>query len=132
MAQIGEFECYKTASGNFNFRLKASNKNTIAVSGGSGYSSLANCKNALESIKKISKSNVEDQTVKNFETLPNPKFEVYQDKAGKFRFRLRAKNGELICISEEGYASKANCKLFLLPKMLQEVFSNPLFLYYLR
>ena len=110
MAQNGEFECYKTASGNFNFRLKASNKNTIAVSGGSGYKSLANCKAALESIKKIAGSNIEDQTLKNFETLPNPKYEIYMDKAEKFRFRLRAKNGELICISEDGYSSKANCK----------------------
>jgi len=110
MALNGEFECYKTASGNFNFRLKASNKNTIAVSGGSGYKSLANCKAALESIKKIASSNIEDQTLKNYESLPNPKFEIYMDKAEKFRFRLRAKNGELICISEDGYSSKANCK----------------------
>ena len=111
MAQNGEFECYKTASGNFNFRLKASNKNTIAVSGGSGYSSLANCKAALESIKKIANSNIEDQTLKNYEIIPNPKFEIYKDKAEKFRFRLRAKNGELICISEDSYSTKANCKL---------------------
>lgn len=110
MALNGEFECYKTASGNFNFRLKASNKNTIAVSGGSGYASLANCKSALESIKKIAGSQIEDQTLKNYEALPNPKFEIYMDKAGKFRFRLRAKNGELICISEDSYASKASCK----------------------
>ena len=111
MAQNGEFECYKTATGKYNFRLKASNKATIAVSGGQGYASLANCKAALKNIKKISKSNIEDQTLKNYETLPNPKFEIYEDKAGKFRYRLRAKNGELICISEEGYASKASCKL---------------------
>ena len=110
MAQIGEFEIYQTASGNYNFRLKASNKNTIAVSGGAGYKSLAGCKAALESIKKISGSNVEDQTLKNYETLTNPKFEIYMDKAEKFRFRLRAKNGELICVSEDGYTSKANCK----------------------
>lgn len=111
MAQNGEFECYKTASGNFNFRLKASNKVTIAVSGGAGYASLSSCKGALESIKKISKSNVEDQTLKDYETIPNPKYEIYEDKAGKFRFRLRSKNGELICVSEGGYASKASCKL---------------------
>lgn len=110
MAQVGEFEIYQTASGNYNFRLKASNKNTIAVSGGAGYKTLTGCKSALESIKKISGSNVEDQTLKNYETLTNPKFEIYMDKAEKFRFRLRAKNGELICVSEDGYSSKANCK----------------------
>ena len=35
-------------------------------------------------------------------------FELYKDKAGKFRFRLRAKNGEIICASQ-GYASKSGC-----------------------
>ena len=36
------------------------------------------------------------------------KFEVYTDKAGEFRFRLKAKNGEIIA-TEEGYKAKASC-----------------------
>ena len=36
------------------------------------------------------------------------KFEVYKDKAGEFRFRLKAGNGEIIAISE-GYTTKASC-----------------------
>ncbi len=36
------------------------------------------------------------------------KFEVYKDKAGKFRFRLKAGNGEVIA-SGEAYESKASC-----------------------
>jgi uncharacterized protein YegP (UPF0339 family) len=36
-------------------------------------------------------------------------FEIYQDKAGEFRFRLVAKNGETI-LSSEGYKTKAACK----------------------
>ena len=36
------------------------------------------------------------------------KFEVYQDKAGKFRFRLKASNGQVIA-SGQGYASKESC-----------------------
>ena len=32
------------------------------------------------------------------------------DKAGKFRFRLRARNGELLAVSEDGYATKDSCK----------------------
>ena len=36
------------------------------------------------------------------------KFEVYQDKSGKFRFRLKAGNGEIIAASE-AYESKAGC-----------------------
>ncbi len=38
------------------------------------------------------------------------KFELYSDKAGKFRFRLKAGNGEIIAVSEayETRASAAN------------------------
>jgi uncharacterized protein YegP (UPF0339 family) len=36
------------------------------------------------------------------------KFEVYQDKAGKYRFRLKAGNGEVIATSE-AYESKSGC-----------------------
>jgi uncharacterized protein YegP (UPF0339 family) len=35
-------------------------------------------------------------------------FEVYQDTASKYRFRLRASNGEIIATGE-GYGSKAAC-----------------------
>lgn len=36
------------------------------------------------------------------------KFECYKDKAGEYRFRLKAGNGENI-LSSEGYSSKAAC-----------------------
>ena len=36
------------------------------------------------------------------------KFEVYKDKAGEFRFRLKAANGQNI-FSSEGYRAKASC-----------------------
>ncbi|WP_300078936.1 YegP family protein [Propioniciclava sp.] len=36
------------------------------------------------------------------------KFEVYQDKAGKYRFRLKASNGQVIATGE-AYESKAAC-----------------------
>ena len=52
MANKGQFVYYKTASGYINYRLKASNKETIAVSGGTGYSSLSACKKGIESVKK--------------------------------------------------------------------------------
>jgi uncharacterized protein YegP (UPF0339 family) len=34
------------------------------------------------------------------------KFELYEDRSGEFRFRLKAGNGEIIAISE-GYSSKS-------------------------
>lgn len=35
------------------------------------------------------------------------KFEVYKDKAGEFRFRFKAPNGETMC-SSEGYKQKSS------------------------
>ena len=34
------------------------------------------------------------------------KFELYKDKAGEFRFRLKAGNGEVV-LTSEGYSSRA-------------------------
>lgn len=41
--------------------------------------------------------------------MKNPKFEIYRDKSGEHRFRLKARNGQTI-LSSEGYSSKAACK----------------------
>ena len=49
------------------------------------------------------------QTVEGFEPVTNPKFEIYKDKADEFRFRLKARNGEIIAVSE-GYTAKASCE----------------------
>ena len=38
------------------------------------------------------------------------KFQIYKDRKGEYRWRLRARNGEIIADSNEGYSSKANCK----------------------
>ena len=63
----------------------------------------------MESVRKNAvDAKLEDQTVENFETVTNPKFEVYVDKAGEFRFRLKARNGEIIATGE-GYKAKASC-----------------------
>lgn len=37
------------------------------------------------------------------------KFEIYKDKAGEFRFRLKAGNGQII-LASEGYKAKTSCK----------------------
>lgn len=37
------------------------------------------------------------------------KFEIYEDKAGEYRFRLKAGNGEII-LASEGYKQKASCE----------------------
>lgn len=38
------------------------------------------------------------------------KFQLYKDRKGEYRWRLRARNGEIIADSNEGYSRKASCK----------------------
>ena len=89
------------------FNLKASNGEIVATS--EVYSSKASCKKGIESVKKNAViANVEDQTKEGFAKAKNPKFEIYKDKAGEFRFRLKAKNGEIIATGE-GYKTMKSC-----------------------
>jgi uncharacterized protein YegP (UPF0339 family) len=37
------------------------------------------------------------------------KFEIYKDKRGEFRFRLKASNGQII-LASEGYKAKSGCQ----------------------
>ncbi len=102
---MGKFVVKETATG-VKFDLKAGNGQVIATS--EVYSSESACLNGIESVKKNCVGAIEDQTVENFETVKNPKFEVYQDKAGEYRFRLKATNGQVIATSE-GYTAKDSC-----------------------
>lgn len=104
----GKFAIKITPAGDFRFNLIAANGQVIATS--ENYSSLANCKNGIESvIKNAPIAYYEDQTVTGYTTAVNPKFELYQDKSGEFRFRLKARNGEIIAVSE-GYKGKQSCE----------------------
>ena len=90
------------------FDLKATNGQVIATS--EVYAAKSACLNGIESVQKNAPvAKFEDQTAEGFETVTNPKFEMYKDKAGEFRFRLKARNGEIIATSE-GYSSKAACE----------------------
>ena len=104
---MGKFVIRNVASG-IKFDLKATNGQVIATS--EVYTTAAACRNGIESVMKNAPiANVEDQTVENFEAVTHPKFEMYEDKGGEFRFRLKARNGEIIATSE-GYKTKASCE----------------------
>ena len=104
---MGKFVMGPTKNGGFRFNLTAGNGEVIATS--ETYSTDSACKAGIESVRKnAAEAKLEDQTVENFEKVTNPKFEVYQDKAGEFRFRLKAGNGEIIAVGE-GYKAKASC-----------------------
>lgn len=92
----------------FRFHLKAANGEIILSS--QPYSALASCEKGIESIRLNAPiAPIEDQTIEGFTKVVNPKFEVYQYKNGDFRFRLKAKNGELIGTGQR-YKSKSGCQ----------------------
>ena len=104
---MGKYVIKETKTG-FTFRLKAGNGEVIGTS--EVYKALASCKNGIASVAKNAPvAAVEDQTVEGFEKAKNPKFEIYTDKAGELRFRLKAGNGEII-LASEGYSSMSGCK----------------------
>lgn len=103
---MGKF-VIKDAKGGVMFNLKAGNNEIILTS--EIYNSMASCKNGIESVRKsAAAAAIEDQTVAGFEKQKAPKFEVYTDKAGEIRFRLKAGNNEIIGTGES-YKAKASC-----------------------
>ena len=102
---MGKFVVKTTATG-IKFDLKAGNGEVIATS--EVYKAKSSCLKGIESVRACSVGEIEDQTVEPIVAVKHPKFEVYTDKAGEYRFRLKAKNGEIIAVSE-GYKAKPSC-----------------------
>ena len=104
---MGKFVIKETATG-IKFDLKATNGQVIATS--EVYESKAACDKGIASVKKNAPvAAVENQTVEGYAEEKHPKFEIYADKAGEYRFRLKATNGQIIAVSE-GYKTLANCE----------------------
>ena len=103
---MGKFLVKESKAG-IRFNLVANNGEIIAAS--QVYKSASGCKNGIESVMKNAPiAAIEDQTVEGFKAEKHPKFEVYADKAGEFRFRLKATNGQIIAVSE-GYKAMKSC-----------------------
>ncbi len=103
---MGKFVKREVSTG-IKFDLKATNGQVIGTS--EVYTTEQSCDKGIASVMKNAPvANVEDQTVEGFETLKHPKFEVYTDKKGEFRFRLKSTNGQIILVSE-GYTTHTNC-----------------------
>jgi len=103
---MGKFVIKTTKTG-IKFDLKAGNGEVIATS--EVYKAEASCRNGIASVQKNAPiAALENQTVEGFAKEKNPKFEVYTDKGGEFRFRLKATNGQIIAVSE-GYKAIASC-----------------------
>lgn len=88
----GKFECFRDKAGEYRFRLKAGNGEIILSS--EGYKSKASCDNGIASVKK--------------NCLDEDCFEKKTTDSGKFRFNLKATNGQVIGTSQN-YESESGC-----------------------
>lgn len=102
--KVGFFKIINTHTG-YRFVFFASNGEVLATS--ESYSKYDTCLLGIESMKRNAVGNIEDQT-EGATFLPHPKFEIYIDRQGEYRFRLKAKNGAIIVVSE-GYKEKSAC-----------------------
>lgn len=103
---MGKFVVSEAKNG-YKFNLVAGNGEVIASS--QVYKSLATAKKGVASVAANAPvAALENQTEKDFKAVSNPKFEVYKDKKGEFRFRLKAKNGQIIATGE-GYSKLDGC-----------------------
>lgn len=105
---MGKFLIKKNNRG-YTFNLIAANGEVIGTCG-EVLNTLQTCKKSIESvITNAPIAAIEDQTVDGYQEEKCPKFEIYLDKQGEFRFRLKARNGEPI-LASEGYSAKNGCK----------------------
>ncbi len=103
---MGKFVIKTTKTG-VKFDLKAGNGETIATS--EVYKAEKSCRNGIASVQKNAPvAGIENQSVEGFTAEKCPKFTVYVDKAGEYRFNLKATNGRIIAVSE-GYKAIAGC-----------------------
>ena len=102
---MGKFQI-KAAGKGVMFNLLATNGQVIASS--EVYLKKESLLKGIASVQANAPvAGIEDQTAEKPVKLPNPKFELYADKAGKFRFRLKAKNGQIVAVGEAYETKKA-------------------------
>ncbi len=105
----GKFEIKRASDGRYMFNVRAGNTQVIASS--QMYSSMASCKNGIASVGvNAPLAAIEDQTLQTINVEKCPKFQIYFDKAGQYRFNLIAKNGNNILSCTQGYRQKSSCK----------------------
>ncbi|NHX36125.1 MULTISPECIES: YegP family protein [Halolamina] len=96
------FETYEDSAGEHRWRLKAANGQIVA-DGGEGYSRKSGVEDAVERVREYApEADVLD--------IGPAAFEVYEDNAGEFRWRLRHRNGQIVATGSEGYAGKSKAE----------------------
>ena len=109
LSKKGMFEIKRAGDGRYMFNVRAGNTQVIASS--QMYTSMASCRNGIKSVGVNAPiAPIEDQTLATVNKEKCPKFQIYFDKAGKYRFNLLAANGDNILSCTQGYTQKTSCK----------------------
>ncbi|WP_336135133.1 HVO_2922 family protein [Natronomonas amylolytica] len=107
------FELYEDSVGEYRWRLRHRNGNIIADSG-EGYAARGGAEGGIESVKANAPGAfLDDQSTDDeipTEGGSDATFELYEDSAGEYRWRLRHDNGNIIADSGQGYSSKQKAK----------------------
>ena len=94
-------------SGAYKFELTSPAGKCIVKSG--EYTLKRSCVSGIQSVQKNgSTKNIEDRTAEKIVKMPNPKYEIFLDEAGKYRFNLKAPNGYVI-LTSSAYSSVKSC-----------------------
>ena len=105
------FEIHEDKAGDWRWRLRATNGELVAMSE-QGFSSKSGVVRALDVVRRnVAEADGHTEILSGEdagETKTAKGFEIYEDKAGQWRWRLRASNGELLAIPEQGFSSKAS------------------------
>lgn len=99
-AAQASFEVYEDNAGQWRWRLRHDNGNIIADSG-EGYADRSGVDDAVERVRSY--ADIADTL-----TLDDGAFDLYEDEAGEWRWRLLARNGRIIADSGEGYSTRSN------------------------
>ena len=116
------FEIYTDRGGGHRWRLRHRNGNIIATSG-EAYASRQKCQQGMHSVMRNAlgadvmtvepedpESTTEEVHTDPIELESRASFELFEDNAGEWRWRLVHDNGNIIADSGEGYASKSNAR----------------------
>lgn len=98
---MATFELYEDKAGEYRWRLKSGSD--IIADSSEGYRSRSAARDALERVQ-------EDAPGADVLETGTPHFEVYEDSAGQWRWRMVAGNGRIVADSGEGYDSKSSVK----------------------
>jgi uncharacterized protein YegP (UPF0339 family) len=88
------FEIYQDGKKEWRWRYKAANGEILATPG-QGYKAKADAKQSVDALRDHADTH---------------KAEFYEDKKKEHRWRLKAKNGQIVAVSSEGYKTKADAE----------------------